>query len=493
VNVSYLKTLDKLQKLLIELDNDSNLVNSFFRLSKGTPEQLKKYDFTKRKFIRTYIITYLFYSFFLNILRIISYFVFSGIFKYQHTVYNSKISPSEVIFLTHGTKENMRKINSDDFFASAPNYLELKGFRVSVVYMNHGFLHYTKKAKLLNAKSGNINRILFPKFLTLNENWKYINYVLPLAVKSLLLGFSRIFSNPLESVLLLKSFVYFFHRSTYNNYLLGTRMSELCNFSTTRGVIMTFEGHVYEQYIIKKINELHFEPLILLYQHSPIVRNHFGIINFLNSKYNRVKILTTGSFYKHYFEQLSLVPDYFVFGSAKYATDFTRYNGTETIQALFAPEADNSAALSFMNLLYALSFDFPSMIFTLRLHPNFKKNIRIKLLLMLFNLKSNIKVSKDSLTEDLRKSKYVFYRTSSVGIEALRFNTMPVFYGSKEQQGLNVLTNTSTMFQAVSNRKEAKHFFHNEQSIASLIERNILYNSMLSRLNYEILDEIFQN
>jgi hypothetical protein len=70
---------------------------------------------------------------------------------------------------------------------------------------------------------------------------------------------------------------------------------------------------------------------------------------------------------------------------------------------------------------------------------------------------------------------------------------MPVFYGSKEQQGLNVLTNTSTMFQAVSDRKEAKYFFHNEQSFASLIERNILYNSMLSRLNYEILDEIFQN
>ena len=35
----------KLEDLLDELDNTENLINPFFRISKGTPEQIRKYSF----------------------------------------------------------------------------------------------------------------------------------------------------------------------------------------------------------------------------------------------------------------------------------------------------------------------------------------------------------------------------------------------------------------------------------------------------------------
>ena len=83
------------------------------------------------------------------------------------------------------------------------------------------------------------------------------------------------------------------------------------------------------------------------------------------------------------------------------------------------------------------------MVFCLRLHPNLSANFRIRSYIKKLQAQNNFCLSINTLYEDLNTSDAVFYRSSAVGIEALRFKTYPIFYGDALQKGLDVLEGLS--------------------------------------------------
>ena len=477
----------KLEDIFKELNVDDYHVNPFFRISKATPEQMKKYQFTHSKFPRSTVLIYSLFSIPINIIKLCIYLFCSVIFSHQYKTYNYETHKSKILFLSHAIGANITKVDGDQFFALMPENLHKKNQKVSILYTNHNLTSYRKNSKLLKLKGSEIDRHLIPKFLKPHENMDYLRLIIPASVRCFFHGLQNLLSNPIDSILLIKSSTTFYNRSTYSNYLVCQRVQKYCIKNDVNTLIMTFEGHSYEQYTLQKINKSQSKLSFILYQHSPIVADHFGVEYFLKTNSRDFIVLTTGLFYEKLLKSFSDIPKYQILGSSKADTNFIDSVENLKTQVLFAPEGTTAATISFLKLINYLCSLNPELLFSIRLHPNLKRNLIVNFLVKKLDTKGNFRVSTYSLSEDLKKSKFVFYRSSAVGVEALMSYAFPVFYGDSTNQGLNVLGNHLIVFPIVTNLKDASHYLKTEPSFVLKDQRVQLFDEIFSKIDYEKL------
>ena len=485
--VSNKEIAKKLEDIFKELSNSEYHVNPFFRISKATPEQMKKYKFINSKFPRSIVFMCFFLSIPVNIVKLFIYLLCSVIFFHQYKTYKYQINMNEILFLSHAIGENITKADGDQFFALMPENLHKKKQKIGVLYTNHNLIGYHKNSKLLKLKGSEIDRHLIPKFLKPHENIKYLRLIIPASIRCLFYGLQKFLSNPIDSILLIKSSTTFYNRSTYSNYLVSQRVRKYCIKNNVSTLVMTFEGHSYEQYIIEKINKNQPRFSFILYQHSPVVNDHFGVEYFLKTNTRNLIVLTTGLFYEKALKNFSNIPKYHILGSSKAGTNFIDSVENLKTQVLFAPEGTTAATISFLKLVNYLCSINPELLFSIRLHPNLKRNLIINSLIKNLDTKSNFRVSTYSLSEDLKNSKFVFYRSSAVGVQALMSYAFPVFYGDSNDQGLNVLGEHLAVFPIATNLKDAGHYLKTEPPFVSESERIRLFDEIFSKIDYEKL------
>jgi hypothetical protein len=436
---------DKLNEILGELENPRFLVNSFFRVSKSTPEKMLVYRKIFDKNFRYKIFTWLIISPFLNSFKLTLGVMLSLFFSYQYKFFNRKIMYSQCIFISHGIGENIGIKSEDQFFGDIPQYLNSSRSSVGILYTNHFRRKYVKKSKAVSKSFDGINRAIIPKFLKPSENTEYISTILSLSHKCLFHAIKNLKKDPTKSFFLIQAFLTFFDRSTYANYLINQRINEILTKSerNVACIVLTLEGQSYEQYVIESVFKQNPQIKFVMYQHSPIVAEQFGLENFLKSNSRQLSILTTGPHFTRKFKEISKIPSYVTLGTIKGNLNTISKKNSERNLILFAPEGSTESTIDFIELACYLCDKKTNYIFRIRLHPNLQKNAKIKYKLKVLENKSNLSISFDTLLNDLNNSKYVFYRSSAVGIEALKFGAIPVFFGPADQRGLNALDSTA--------------------------------------------------
>jgi len=481
---------EKLESIIQNLLGKEFLINPFFRISKSTPEQLTPYKYINLRCSRELLALYLFVSIPINFVKIILQIFFSLFFSYQYLYFKPKSYPTEVLFVSHAIGANITKKDSDQFFALMPEYCAEKYLDTTIVYTNHTKLGYNKNLNLLNLKTNKVNRFLMPKFLKPKELIKYYLTIIVMSIKCVRIGVVNYFTDPLNSKILFSAANSFFKRPTYTNYLLLLRIKDFCSENSTLAIFLTFEGHSYEQYVANEIIQATSSLKLVLYQHSPITPAHLGVKNFLQTNINSVIIMTTGTYYTNYLKTVSKIPKFILIGSSK--TEYSQQNDgiDKSKTLLFAPEGTIAATKSFLKLIRLMSKEDPIHHYLLRLHPNLPRDIGVCLLIRNLKRKQNFSLSNNSLSTDLNLSKFVFYRSSAVGLQALNSNITPVFYSAPGFSMLNVLPPISNLFYSVNNFKTALDLVvkpHNKKSIKN---KKIIFNSLFSELKYQNLDSI---
>ena len=476
-----------IEEILVDFNDDNYLVNPYFRISKLTSEETKKYKFLLGKYPRETAIIFGLVSIPIHLVVLTTMSIMSLVLFYQHLVFQPKTKNLEFLFLSHAQKENINNKKSDQFFALMPEYLKKIGNNVAIIYTNHSRIRYLNKNKLINQKSIGITRQIVPKFLKPHEHIYYLYLINKLSYQVIKKGFEVYFNEPLKSALLISSFVKFYSRSTYNNYLLGQRIEDYCVKTFTKSVFMTFEGKPYEQYVISRLQTNDPTLKIILYQHSPIVFGQTGVVNFLRKNHQKIIILTTGGIYKNYFRKISKIPRYYVIGSQKAGRKISSKK-TKQHLLLFAPEGTNTATQDFIGLIFNLVNSYSDLKFILRLHPNLKKSLVTEYALFRLKRYSNFTISKNSLGEDLAVSKFVFYRSSAVGIEALKSKSIPVFYSGASQSELDALCFTKDVAVTMKSIKDfPKLITINNRN--AYVQRKY-FDALFSKLDYRILHKI---
>jgi hypothetical protein len=478
----------KLNSLLNKLGHKIYLINPFFRISKATPDQMAKYRDLKLGFRRLRILLYLLIFFPINICKIIFFFILSIIYMYQNRIFSTLIAKADYIFLSHGIGTNIIDRKADQFFGTLPKYFASKKGPVSIVYTNHFRKNFRKHYNELFFNRDAVHRNLLPKFLKPRENLGYIKVIVKLSLTCLIKGFKDLKSDPISAYIYIKGSVLFYGRATYNNYLLSRKIQLMINHYSPKLIMLTFEGHSYEQYLFEKISNLNPKIICALYQHSPIVSNQFGVNRFLESNKNKVKVLTTGKFYANSFRKISSLPDYKVIGTSKSRISSLKVMKDRRNLALFVPEGTHTATIIFLKLIRKIS-DGTSYLLSIRLHPHLRKNFIIRILIKIMVRNFNLHVSSNTLHEDLTNAKFVFYRSSAVGIETLKYEAIPVFYGTDDEKGLNVLEEYSFLFPSARNKFQILNCILSKNNLISRKKKKEILNYYFTKLDFKNIDK----
>ena len=118
-----------------------------------------------------------------------------------------------------------------------------------------------------------------------------------------------------------------------------------------------------------------------------------------------------------------------------------------------------------------------------------------KLYLLIRSLKKsqNFTLSNNSLSTDLNLSKFVFYRSSVVGLQALNSNAIPVFYSDSDNNLLNVIPQDFEIFYTVRTFKDALHLVRGNEIKKSIEDNKKIFATLFSELMYQNLDDILIN
>jgi hypothetical protein len=467
---------------------NKHLINPFFRISKGTPEQTKKYFLLNSRIPRPAILAWNLFLIPIILLKLSAILFLSLIFTKQNLNFEQKKENTQVLFLSHGTTGNLLKTKEDSFFGLLPNYLaDQRKLRCTILYTNQDMFKYKKNNELLNHKNLNFDHILLPKFLPFHDNFKYFLSTSRFALSALTFGLKCYSSNPKASRILISSISSYFGRPTYSNYLLLNSVKHLKNNRNFNSLFLTFEGHSFEQVIVEEMLSLPSKTEIFLYQHSPIVPFHFGVKSFLKNSSSSVTILTTGSFYTEYFKAISKLPKYIMLGTNKGSSLWINSVHLKQKKIVYAPEGTNHATSEFINLITEAVHKSIEFTHVLRLHPDLKLKKYLKLKLFCLRKLNNFVVSKSNLHSDLINAQYLVFRSSAVGIESLKFNSTPIFYADHRLSGLNILHASDKICLSAANPNELVTILKLGNRISFDASTQALIKNYFSDVNYKNL------
>ena len=122
-----------------------HLINPFFRISKGTPEQTKKYFLLNSNIPRAAIMVWTFISIPLILLKFSMFIIMSFVFSRQNRTFQKKIKDTQVLFLSHGTKGNLLCSEKDTFFDLMPEVIQkLTNLKCAILYTNQDLFRFKK-------------------------------------------------------------------------------------------------------------------------------------------------------------------------------------------------------------------------------------------------------------------------------------------------------------------------------------------------------------
>jgi len=429
----------KLEKITVKLPIENILLNPFYRISKGTPEQLRQYTILHGKYSYALVSCRLLLNVLIAPLKILSYILFSIIYRDSSANFCKLIVRSDVIFLSHALEGSLNLSPKDQFYGDQPSIIASK-CKVSIVYTNHFRTNYKSKSDLLLRKIPNVQGLLIPKFLSPLENYQYLRTMFKLIYQSFRTLLLSKDINYKDRNILLLGISKTFSRATYSNYLLQVYLLKVLTLSHCNSLILTLEGHSYENLLYKLIESKGLPIKCIYYQHSPTVLGHIGIKTFLKSIQKPLEILTTGPIYSTYLSQLAPHHKYSVVGSMKFSRHLQSNDKVVKQRILFTPEGTNLHSIEFIKLASTLSRVLPNYEVAIRFHPNLRQGFKLRFLIIKMKYQKNFSVSKLSLIEDLHESKYVVFRSSAVGVETLTGNSIPLFVSDEKFKDLNVFS-----------------------------------------------------
>ena len=476
----------ELDNILVNSLGNKHLINPYFRISKVTPEQTQKYALLFSKIPTTVLLVWSLASIPLNVIKLLLTPILSVIFFKQNSSFKQKIVNTQVVFLSHGTKSNLIDSKKDNYFNLLPDkFQNSKKIKCSVFYTNQSNFGFKRNSKLLDQKNPELTHILLPKFLPVREHAKYVLVVGFQTITALKVCLRNFFEKPDTSRILLCAIPWYFSRATYTNFLLLNRLKETQRKNVISSFFLTFEGHSYEQLLVDEIKASGQKTKIFLCQHSPIVPLHYGIKTFLNQCKSGLTVLTTGAFYSSYFQSISTIPSYKVIGTYKNTPNVIYENTNNSNNIVYAPEGTNFATNDFVDLIKCIIRDSPEYSHFLRLHPDIKLNLRLKLELRRLRKYDNFFISSNDLESDLTITKYLVYRSSAVGIESLKHDLLPIFYAEEKFSGLNVLISNTAIYCKGQNPSEVLNILKLGQTKLSNDQRSDLFNSYFSKIDYK--------
>lgn len=425
----------ELDKFLVEIRESSPLndinASPFFHLVKPTEENLRKYKLLhpKSEILLTLEYLALFPLILLQGLASVVLSLYSLLeLKSERELPSGK---NEFLFLSHFTYAQDPK-KEDIFFGKNLNFNESYAFflnhtRLLSPQIKRKFYHVGKRGIAVNTKT-----LSLFSMMKLHANQLQISWWLFTKSRG---GGSL---DVTKKRLLIKAALSQHRRSTIANLILRSRLSETIIRVKPRFLVLTIEGHAHEKIVLDMSKKLFKDTKVIGYQHAPIVPGQLNLFRTVSNFNSDDYFFTSGDLSKHLALNHGLRCKVETLGSPKARLFEYQQKSTSMIQVLVAPEGTRESLSQFIGLINELSPSLPNISFVLRSHPalgNLAHKVARKKLLP----RNGVSLSTASLSEDLRRSHLILFRSSAIAIEGLAFGAIPIHVNLEGNDSLNPL------------------------------------------------------
>ena len=362
-------------------------------------------------------------------------------------LYQKKNTSTEVVIISNVV--SVKKINNDIYFGNLAKLLKKEKIKTISVYRNHTSNRSKLIKKLLK---GNV--ILLSKRINIRKEVLIVLFFL----KELSL---YIFSNKysfIKRFLNIKDLL-----SIISNLRLFYQLDKLLKFYRPKVVIFTYEGHAWERLLVFLCKNYKIKIHSIAYQFSVIKKNQIGFFNKLKQEYNPDYIATTGEIPHKIIKKKINFSKLLKLGSSKFEKSKKSYN--KKIDLLVSLDSNKNTLFKVLEFCINFALINPKYKIILRPHPILINDLNLlNTIHQMIEKTQNIRLSKNSLSNDLQKSRHLLYTESVICITGLNFNVTPLFYKYKNIKNVfddnfpkkNIIKNYSDLHIKLKDKKNKK-------------------------------------
>ena len=407
------KILKKNSQNIFFLANDWLFYKSFH------PVELEKYNLIKCNFIYTVIkiiILYVKYQ-----IKNIALLIFS-IKNIDFEKKNNNKKKYDSIFITYKFNKYYN-FKNDSYYSNIYRVYKKNKKNFFVLAVNHQKNFFSNKNKLENLQElSKLNNFFEEIYYYLFLNYYFFKFFF------YIFKFNTLFEKKFYLLLAIN----FISGNTFDNLRYYFQIKKHIKQKGIKSIISIFEGHALERLIFRSAKSSNNKIRTIAYNHSFITKQHNSVFLNLGIKNQPDHIVFSNQISKNLFEQkLKLKSKIKLFCVSKNISKFSNFSKLKKNKniCLVAPEGLDSETIKLFNFSINYLKKFKNMNFIWRLHPIYynreldflKKNIPNYL-----DFKKYIYISKKNINYDFKKSKYILYRGSSVVVDAIRSNLIPV-------------------------------------------------------------------
>ena len=353
----------------------------------------------------------------------------------------------DYLFISHLLNTSHIGKSEDFYFGKMPNELADMGYKVMIALINHS----GEPGELLASKWGSesVPRVVFSESVGFSEEL-FIHRMMKKEskkIKRLALNeknglYFKVFERASDEALSI---------DTQNVLRLGKQISELVARFNPGTIIITHEGHAWERITFAAARSVQPSIRCVGYQHAALFRLQHAIRRNLQQAYNPDHILTAGVIGKTQLEsspgikgiQVSVLGSNRVYIGKDNKENFHSLSATDyhpqNQSCLVLPEGDVGEC----NLLFEFSLSCAQLCqninFIWRLHPLVSFEFLISQNYNFRNLPKNIELSKNTLEEDIFRSRWALYRGTTAIIMAVQAGLVPIYLQVPDEMTIDPL------------------------------------------------------
>lgn len=372
---------------------------------------------------------------------------------------------SDVLILSHLVSGSFRDAEDDFYYGKVACELTSQGLSTTIALIN-----YTKSApaSLLRLwKESTINRVIFSPSLSFSEelalyrrahkearSLKCSQVLQPSTLGRRVLALAAEEASSGGAVSALR---------------LGEQVKSLVTRLRPKAIIVTFEGHSWERVAFASARTVSPNILCIGYQHAALFNMQHAAQRKLANVYNPDVILTSGDV-----SRLRLQNNVQLRGTCirtlgsnrsirRQAVSFAQNREITRSSCLVLPEGIDSECILLFSFTLECAKRIPNIEFIWRLHPNMSFETLMQLNPKFRKLPSNVVLSKATLVEDIKRSRWAMYRGSTAIVQAVMSGVLPIYLHRSGEIPIDTLYEISHLRMRV---KEVREF----SSIATAIE-----------------------
>jgi hypothetical protein len=349
---------------------------------------------------------------------------------------NSVIKQTDVLLISHLISKKHIGAESDFYYGELGTILQNAGFSVTFAYIDH--IGIANKDTLHQKNTENVI-ILLPSYINFLEELKIFKKIIKV-ISSLMRIRSETY---LSKIILNHAIFHALSSSTFRAFRIKRQISDLLNFTNSKILLFTYEGHSWERLLAETCKDDSRNIISIGYQHNLISRLQNASLQSLGFPYDPDFIFASGRDGKSKLTEYSLRPKFGIeiIGSNRAPILNMRKGKNLTFEnvILVIPEG----LLSECHLLFKFSLKSaelnPNIKFIWRLHPALTYEDLVKFDPIYAKIPCNIVLSNNDIINDINLSSYVIYRGSTAVIQALSMGLRPIYLSVPGEISIDIL------------------------------------------------------